>query len=428
MTVALPIVLLFVLLLAGVPVAFGLLAVAIVGLYLIGGGPTLVLGILNTAPLSAISSYELLTIPMFILMANFIVIAGIAEDLFKAATVWTGRIRGGLAVGTALVGAIFGAVCGSSAAAAATLSATTLPAMDRRGYDKPFSSGVVAISGTLAMLIPPSILVLIYAIIAEASIGRLLVATILPSMVVAATIILTVLLLVWHNPALAPKGDASPLIEKIRALKIAGPMIALIAMVMGLIYLGVATPTEASGLGAIGALAIALLYRRMTWATLWDALLRTAGTSAMILAIILGAKIFGYFITMTQITQSLIIFVGGLDLAPWMILALVILLYLILGAFMDSIAIIILTVPIILPMMVSIGYDPIFFGVIMIIVIEIGLVTPPFGIISFIVAKTSGRPIGQVFRGVWPHVLTHLVAVLILCLFPQIILWLPAQM
>lgn len=427
MIVAGPLTLLMLLLLAGVPVAFALLIIGMFGLYLIGG-TTLMMGILNTAPLSAISSYELLTIPMFVLMANFIVIAGIAEDLFKAATVWTGRLRGGLAVGTAMVGAIFGAVCGSSAAAAATLSSTTLPAMDRRGYDKPFSSGVVAISGTLAMLIPPSILVLIYAIIAEASIGKLLVATILPSFVVATTIIVTVLLLVWRKPELAPRGEATTMVEKLRALKIAGPMIVLVAAVMGMIYLGVATPTEASGLGAMGALLVALAYRRMTWAALWDALLRTAATSAMILAIILGAKIFGYFITVTQMTQSLVAFVGGLNLEPWMVLAIVILIYLILGAFMDSIAIIILTVPIVLPLMVSLGYDPIFFGVIMIIVVEIGLVTPPFGIISFIVAKTAGRPIGMVFRGVWPHVLTHLVAILILCLFPQIILWLPSQM
>ncbi|WP_333827564.1 TRAP transporter large permease [Pararhodobacter sp.] len=427
MTVFVAVTLLFVLLLLGIPVAFVLLSVGIVGLYMVGG-TTLAMGILNTAPLSAVSSYELITIPMFILMANFIVIAGIAEDLFKSATIWMGRVRGGLAIGTALVGAIFGAVCGSSAAAAATLSSVTLPAMDKRGYEKSFSSGVVAISGTLAMLIPPSILVLIYAIIAEASIGKLLVATILPSLVVALTIVLTVMFLVWRDPSLAPKGEATTWKAKLVSLKIAGPMVGLIVTVMGLIYLGVATPTEASGLGAAGALLVALMFGRMTWVTFWSALVRTASTSVMILAIILGAKIFGYFITVTQMTQLLIGFVGGLNVQPWVILAIVILVYLILGAFMDSLAIIILTVPIILPMMVSLGYDPIFFGVIMIIVVEIGLVTPPFGIISFIVAKTANRPIGTVFRGVWPHVATHLIAILILCLFPQIILWLPSHM
>jgi tripartite ATP-independent transporter DctM subunit len=415
------------LLLAGVPIAFALIAVGMLGLYMVGG-TSLMIGILDTTPLSAVSAYELLTIPMFVLMAQFIVMAGIADDLFRAATVWTGRIRGGLAVATALVGAIFGAVCGSSAAAAATLSATTIPAMDKRGYDKEFSSGVVAISGTLAMLIPPSVLVLIYAIIAEASISRLLIATIIPSLVIASTIVLTIFFLLWLDPSRAPEGHPTTWREKFGSLGIAGPMLLLIFCVMGVIYLGVATPTEASGLGAAGAFMLTLAYRRMSWSLLVRALMETAGTTVMILLIIMASKIFGYFITITQITQGLVATVGALDVAPWVILACIIVLYLILGALMDSLAIITLTVPILLPLVTSLGYDPIFFGVIVIIVVEIGLVTPPFGLISFIVAKTARRPVAEVFKGIWPHFVAHILAIIVLCAFPQLILWLPSRM
>lgn len=415
------------LMLAGVPIGFALIASAVFGLYLFGGMP-LALGILETTPLSSISTYELITIPMFILMAQFIVIAGIADDLFKAAMIWTGRVRGGLAVGTAIVGALFGAVCGSAAASAATLSATSIPAMSSRGYDPKFSCGVVAISGTLAMLIPPSILVLIYAFIAEADVGKLIVATVMPSFLVAGTIIATILLLVWWDPKLAPVGTKTTWREKFAALGIAGPMVLLIFCVMGFIYLGVATPTEVSGLGALGALLVALFYRRMTWTAFWQALVSAITTTVMIMVIIIGSKAFGYLITLTQVTQTLVAFVEHLALPPWIVLTLVLLLYLVLGALMDELAMLILTVPIVLPVMVSLGYDPIFFGVIVILMCEIGLLSPPVGLISFVVAKTANRDPSEVFSGVWPHIWAHLIAVALMCIFPQIILWLPSRM
>lgn len=417
----------FALLFAGMPIAIALMAVGVLGLYLIGGSG-LMLGILDTAPLSSVSSYELITIPMFVLMAEFIVIAGIADDLFKAAAIWTGRVRGGLAIATAVVGAMFGAVCGSSAASAATLSATTVPAMQRHGYEPKFTCGVVAISGTLAMLIPPSIMVLIYAIIAETNIGKLIVATIVPSIIITITIVLTILVLIWLDPSRAPPGAPSTWSQKIRALGVAGPMFLLLTLVSGVIYLGVATPTEASGLGAAGALAIAVAYRRITPRLVLKALLDTAGTTAMIMLIILSSKVFGYFFTVTQTTQSLVAYVGGLDVPPYVILIIVLFMYFVLGALMDELAMLILTVPIVLPVMVKIGYDPIFFGVIVILMCEIGLLTPPLGLISFIVAKYTKRPVEEVFSGVWPHVWAHLIAIALMCVFPQLILWLPSQM
>lgn len=417
----------FGLLFASVPIAFTLVAVGILGLYMIGG-TSLVLGILDTTPLSSVSSYELITIPMFVLMAEFIVIAGIADDLFRAASIWTGRMRGGLAVATALVGALFGAVCGSSAAAAATLASTTVPAMEKQGYEPKFTCGVVAISGTLAMLIPPSVLVLIYAIIAEANIGKLLIATVVPAILVACTIILTILFLIWRDPSLAPAGRSSTWSEKFGSLGVAGPMVVLIFLVMGVIYTGIATPTEASGLGAAGAFFVALLYRRLTPDKLVKALVDTAGTTVMILMIILGSKIFGYFFTMTQITQGLVDYVGGLDVPPYVVLIFVLALYFVLGALMDELAMLILTVPVVLPVMTSLGYDPIFFGIIVILMCEIGLLLPPLGLISFIVAKTARRPVSTVFAGIWPHIWAHLLAVALMCFFPQIILWLPSMM
>lgn len=412
---------------AGVPIAFTLVAVGILGLYMIGGS-SLVLGILDTTPLSSVSSYELITIPMFVLMAEFIVMAGIADDLFRAATIWTGRVRGGLAIATALVGAMFGAVCGSSAAAAATLSSTTIPAMEKQGYELTFTCGVVAISGTLAMLIPPSVLVLIYAIIAEADIGKLLIATIVPAILITATIILTIIFLLWLDPTRAPPGQATTWREKFGSLGIAGPMVLLIFSVMGVIYTGIATPTEASGLGAAGAFLVALAYRRLTWSLLVKALVDTAGTTVMILLIILGSKIFGYFFTITQVTQGLVAFVADLGAPPYAVLIFVLALYFVLGALMDELAMLILTVPVVLPVMVSLGYDPIFFGVIVILMCEIGLLLPPLGLISFIVAKSARRPVSQVFAGIWPHIWAHLLAVALMCFFPQIILWLPSMM
>ncbi|MBN8978542.1 MAG: TRAP transporter large permease subunit [Xanthobacteraceae bacterium] len=416
-----------VLLMLGTPVAFAMAIAGAVGLYMIGG-LAMVLGILKTTAFSVANSYEIITIPMFILMAEFVILSGVADDLFTAASAWVGRLRGGLAMATAIAGAGFGAISGSSTAAAATLASTTVPAMLKQGYEPKLATGVVAISGTLAMLIPPSIALILYGIIADVSIGDLLIGGVIPGILVTLTIILTVAFLVWQDPDRAPAGRSYTVMEKIRALKVVGPLLILFAAVTGSIYLGVATPTEASGIGAFGAMLLALWERKLTFSTLRIALIDATRTSCMIVMIILGAHIFGYFFTLTQTTQDLVRFVGDLNTSRWVIIALILLGYIVLGFFMDQIAILILTVPVVLPVVVALGFDPVWFGVIVIVTAEVGMVTPPMGLNVFVVARYTRRPLGEIFRGVMPHVIAHLIVIFLLTVFPSIVLWLPSTM
>jgi tripartite ATP-independent transporter DctM subunit len=427
MILTLAMVVLFVLLAIGTPVGFAMAGSGVLGLFLIGGMPMLS-GILQTAPLSAVTSYELITIPMFLLMAEFVLVSGIADDLFKATAAWVGKIPGGLGMATALAGAGFGAICGTSTASAATLSATSLPAMLKQGYEPKMAAGVVAISGTLAMLIPPSVALVIYGLLAEVNIGALLIGGVIPGILVTFTIMATVWFLAWQDPSRAPSAPAVSLAEKFRMLRVVGPMLLLFGMVTGVIYTGVATPTEASALGAFGAFVLAIWKGKINPQSLRSALLRSAHGTCMIAMILFGASIFGYFFTLTQVTQNLVAWVGGLHVAPWVILTIILFGYIVLGSFMDQIAILVLTVPIVLPLIKSLGYDPLWFGVIKIVTAEVGMITPPVGLNCFVVARYSGRPVAEVFHGVFPHFVAHLFAIAILVVWPQIILWLPIKM
>jgi C4-dicarboxylate transporter DctM subunit len=386
----------------------------------------MVLGILDTVPLSSATSYELVTIPMFLLMAEFIIMSRIADDLFESASKFVGHLPGGLGVSTAIAGAGFGAISGSSTAAAATLSAACIPAMIKQKYEPRMAYGVVAISGTLAMLIPPSIAIVLYAIISGESVGPMLIAGVIPGLLVTLTIALTVVILVLLDPARAPLTPRAPWKERIESLKVTGPMIALILLVTGVIYLGIATPTEASGLGAFGAFVLAVRARKINAASLWEALARAVGASCMILMIILGAKVFGYFFTMTQATQDIVAYISSLPVNRYVILALILFMYLILGCLLDQIAILILTVPVVLPIIKALGFDPMWFGIIVIVMAEVGMVTPPVGLNVFVVARATNRPASEIFHGVAPHVVAHLILVAVLVAFPALILWLPA--
>lgn len=427
MLVSLVLGLLVVLLIVGLPVALAMAVSGAIGLYLYGGMGVL-MGILSTTSLSSANSYELITIPMFVLMAEFVIISGIATDLFRSATVWVGRLRGGVAMATALAGAGFGAICGSSTASAATLASTSLPEMMRQGYEPKLAGGVVAISGTLAMLIPPSVALILYGILADISISRLMIAGVVPGIIVTIAIILTVVLLVWLWPHSAPIGQAYTMREKLRSMKRIWPMMVLFLAVTGTIYSGIATPTEAAGLAAFVAMLLAIRERKLTKASLWHALRSSAQTTCMILFIILGAHIFGYFFTLTRVTNDLAAWVGGLPYPPLAIMTLILIGYIILGFFMDQIAILILTVPVTLPVVLQLGYDPIWFGVIVVVTAELGMVTPPLGMNVFVVARYTRRPMGELFRGVLPHVWAHLLVIALMTLFPQLVLWLPSTM
>jgi len=412
---------------AGMPVGLAMAVAGATGLYAIGGLP-MVLGILETSPLSSANSYELITIPMFLLMAEFVILSGVADSLFRSAAAWVGRVPGGLGMATALAGAGFGAISGSSTAAAATLSATTIPSMLKQGYEPKIASGVVAISGTLAMLIPPSIALVLYGIIADVSIGQLLVGGVIPGILVTLLIMGTVYFLVIMDRSRAPRGRAYTMAEKFRSLRVVWPMLFLFLAVTGLIYTGVSTPTEASGIGAFGAFLLALKSGEVTRKTLYTALTRSAHTSCMIVLIILGAHIFGYFFTLTQSTQEIVRWVSELDTSRYLIMAMILFGYVVLGCVMDQIAILILTVPIVLPLVLSLGFDPIWFGVVVVITAEVGMVTPPVGLNAFVVARYTGRPLSEIFMGVMPHVIAHILIIGAFVAFPQLVLWLPSTM
>jgi len=427
MTLALVLVCLFTLLAIGAPVGFAMAIAGCVGLWMIGG-PAMVLGILSTSPLSSASNYELITIPMFLLMAELVLVSGVANDLFRAAAAWIGRVPGGLGMATALAGAGFGAICGTSTASAATLSSTSLPAMLRQGYEPRMAAGVVAISGTLSMLLPTSVALVIYGLLAEVNIGKLLVSGIIPAILVTLTIMGTIFVLVRRDPRRAPPVVGVSLAEKLRLLRAVGPMMVLFAIVTGVIYSGIATPAEASAVGAVGSLVLAIWSGNGSPKALGNAFQRAAIGTCMITMILVGASIFSYFFTMTRITHDLVTWVGHLDVSRWVIITLILCGYIVLGSFMDQIAILVLTVPVVLPLIKSLGFDPLWFGVIKIVTAEVGMITPPIGLNCFIVARYANRPVSEVFHGVVPHFVAHLFAIAILVAFPILVLWLPSRM
>jgi tripartite ATP-independent transporter DctM subunit len=419
--------LLFGLLAIGTPVGFAMAFSGSIGLLIVGGTSAL-FGILQTTPLSTVSSYELITIPMFLLMADLVLLSGVADDLFQTASAWVGRIPGGLGMATALAGAGFGAICGTSTASAATLSSTSLPAMIRQGYEPKMAAGVVAISGTLSMLLPTSVALVIFGLLAEVNIGKLLISGIIPAILITITIMATIYLLVWLDPSRAPRTVSVPWSERFSLLWQVSPMVALFSVVTGTIYLGVATPTEASAFGAFGAFVLAIIKGKITPATLYHTLLRASHGTCMIVMILVGASIFGYFFTLTHVTQDLVAWVGSLPTSRWVIIALILCGYIVLGSFMDQIAILVLTVPIVIPLIKTLGFDPIWFGVIKIVTAEVGMITPPVGLNCFIVARYANRPVSEVFQGTFPHFIAHLIAIAVLVAFPSIILWLPSHM
>ncbi len=388
----------------------------------------MLMGILATAPGSSLSSYELLTVPMFLLMAEFMVASRISNTLFDAIACWTARLRGGLGVATAITGAAFGAISGSSTAAAATLSISSVPSMIRQGYDPRFALGIVAISGTLAMLIPPSIAIIFYGLLSGTDVGKLLIAGLVPGVLVTLAVVITIRIMIWRNPAIAPDQERTSWSEKFATLKISGPFILLFMLVTGSIFLGIATPVEASALGAMGALVLTLISGHMSQKVFVRAVGNALVTSAMIGLIVVCSSLLGYFLTITGATRSLVTSIADSGVSPYVVLGALVVIYLVMGCFLDLLSILILTVPVVHPLIESLGFDAIWFGILVILLIEIGMVTPPIGMNLFVVSRATGRPVSDVVRGVFPHIVAHLILIAIIIAFPQLILWLPNLM
>lgn len=419
---------LFALLALRVPVALATAISGFIGIWLTTD-LTVALSVSSSVPLSQASSYDLLTIPMFILMAEFVIASGFADDLFDALNSWFGKIRGGLGIATIGAGAGFASISGSSVGAAATLAGTAVPQMTNKGYTRRISTGLVAVVGTLAILIPPSNGLIIYGLVSQAPIAQLLIAGIIPGILASLALIAVLQIMLLKSPINADSSHPKETVwDRVKHLRTVGPLLFLFGIVTGMVFTGVATPVEAAALGAFGALILVAVSRRFSWTTVRDALLGTARVTAMITFIIIGAHIFGHYFTISGIAQSLITGASQSGYPPTVILIAIILVYLVLGLFMDQIAIIVLTVPITLPIVESFGYSPIWFGIIVTLAAEIGLVSPPLGLNVFVVAKYTKTKLKDVFIGVAPFVVGVLAVLALLTAFPELVLWLPSLM
>jgi tripartite ATP-independent transporter DctM subunit len=417
--------LLFVLLFNAMPVAFAMLIAGAVGIYM-ASGPDAMLGVASTAPYEHIASFTLATLPMFVLMAELLTAGRFTSDIFQAFYRWGGHIRGGLAYAVVLGGAMLGAVTGASAAAAGTLAGAAYPEMKKFGYNDSFSTGVIAISGTLAIMIPPSMAFIIYGIITETSVGSLLIAGILPGVLTAIGYGVAIKLSILRNATLAPVApNPFTMQERMESLLKVWPVILLMTLLLVGIYSGAATVTEIGALGAAAALIVALVLGRLSRASFVTAVTRATRNSAMILTIIGGASVFGIFMTITGVPQMLMEAVEAAGLNRWVVFTIVVLILLFLGFFLDQLAVMVLTLPIIFPLIIRLGFDPIWFGVVFVKTVEIGLVTPPMGLNCFVVSSVTGVPAHKVFRGIWVLVAIDLAVLLILILFPQISLLIP---
>lgn len=419
------IVLLVIIFLLRMPVAIAMGVVGFVG-FAIASSWDGALRIVAKDLWATFSSYSLSVAPMFVLMGTVAFYSGISSRLFDAANKWLGRLPGGLALASIVACAGFGAMCGSTTAAAAAMGKVTLPEMKRYGYDDALRTGCLASAGSLAIMIPPSTVLIIYGVMTEQSIGKLFIAGILPGILLAVLFMFTVLALVWRNRSLAPRGERTSWLEKIKGLSGTIEMLLLFALVMGGLFVGWFTPTEAGAVGAAGSLVIALVRRKLSLEDFWKAVAETTRITAMVFLIIAGATIFGHFMAITRAPFALSEWVGGLPLPPVVIMVFIMAIYLIGGCFMDSLALVTLTIPILYPIITEMGYDPIWFGILIILAAEMGVITPPVGVNVYVIKGVAPDvSMNKIFRGIWPFLGAEVAATLMILFVPQIALFLP---
>jgi tripartite ATP-independent transporter DctM subunit len=378
------------------------------------------MNILGTGPFETMSNYSFSPIPMFILMGVFASKAKMSQELFQGAKTLFGSWRGGMALAGVTSCGIFSAISGSSMATAASMSRVALPEMEKNGYAKSLASGTLAAGGTLGIMIPPSIALLLYALITEQSVGDMFIAGVIPGLLGLALYCVTIAIVVMVNPSLAQPGQATTLKEKLLGLKGLVPFTGVFVLIIGGIYAGLFTPTEAASVGAAGTFFIAL-FRGMSWNDFIEAVEETLYMSAMIFFMIIGAEIFGYFLSVSRISFYLVDFVDALQLSPYMVLFAVLVLFVLLGCVMDSIAMLLLTVPVVYPLIETAGFDPIWFGIVAVITVELGLITPPVGMNVFVIKSVAPHiSIGDIFKGVFPFVLSDLVRLALIIGFPSL--------
>ncbi|MGV0959392.1 MAG: TRAP transporter large permease [Limnohabitans sp.] len=419
---------LFGLMLLRVPVGMAMGLVGVSGYaYIAGPGPALKL--IGQSSMRTVTDYTFGVIPMFMLMGAFVSVSGVSKELFRAANAFIGHMRGGLGVATVLACGGFAAICGSSVATAATFSSVAYPEMRRFGYPQSFSTGVIAAGGTLGAMLPPSTVLAVYAILTQQDIGKLFMAGIVPGLLAMLLYVVTIMIIVRVKPDLLPRGEPKSWGERFNGLKDVWAPLVLFMFVIGGLYGGFFTPTEAGGVGASGAFLLGVLRGKLDRAGIREALLSATRTSAAVFTVLIGALLFGYFLTITQVPQKLTEMLTGLGVGRYGVLALIMVMYLVLGCLMDAMAMIILTVPIIYPVIVQLGFDPIWFGVIIVMTVELGLIHPPVGMNVFVI-KSVVKDVSftTIFKGVIPFVVTDLFRLVILISFPAIALWLPSKM
>ncbi|SLN76573.1 TRAP transporter large permease [Oceanibacterium hippocampi] len=418
-------VILFALCFAGVPLAIGLLSVGVVGFASVRGFEAAG-SVVGQQITDAFSSYGFSVIPLFVLMGAFIHRAGLADDLFDSARAWLGHIRGGMAHATIGASAAFSAVCGSSIATAATMSRVSLPQMKRHDYDDGFACGAVAAGGTLGILIPPSVPLVIFGILTETDITGLFMAALIPGLLLAFLYMCAAWLVVLWRPSLGQPARRANWRERLATMRRTATVGLLFLIVLGGMYLGVFTPTEAAGIGAAGALIIMILRKAASWSALRGALTEAVLTTASLLLVVGSALVFNTFLTISGLTAELVTLIETLSIPPLAVIAVICGVYLLLGCVFDSLAAMILTAPVFTPIAIGLGYDPLWFGVVVVIVVELGLITPPLGMNVFIVKNLAPHvSVWRIFAGVSPFVAANIAGLILVIVAPVMALWLP---
>lgn len=416
---------LFAMLFFRVPVWVALTLVGFIGNTIMSGlAPTFALA--GTVPFDVGASYNLSVLPLFILMGEVASETGLSSDLFKAARVALAGMRGGLAVGALAASACFGAVCGSSLATAATMTRIALPDMRKAGYDPGLAAGTLAAGGSLGILIPPSIILVIYAAIADQSVPRLFAAGLVPGLILTGLYMAVVLIVAHLRKDYAPMGESVPLRERLAAMKGPWQFILLFLLTIGGIYAGIFSPTEAASIGAFGAIVLGWLGRRLSRVSLMRAIENTVVTSGVLFVIVFGANLFSFFMVQTQLPGLLADGAHAFHLSGPVVMTLIVIAYIFFGCFLEAIGMLLITVPVFLPLVKQFGYDPVWFGVLVVIVAEVGLIHPPMGLNLFVIqAHAPDMKITSIYRGIVPFLFAPLVLIILMFWFPQIALWLP---
>ncbi|MBI9112892.1 TRAP transporter large permease [Maridesulfovibrio ferrireducens] len=391
------------------------------------------LNLLSRSFYDSFSSYSLATIPLFILMGQLAFNSGISRKLYRAAYHFLGNIQGGLAMATVAACTAFGAVCGSSPATAATMATVGIPEMKRYGYANSLAAGSVASGGGLGMIMPPSVVLIVYGVLTEQSIGALFMAGIIPSFVLTVLFIIAIAIQCHRNPALGPKGETFTFTEKIRSLVGLADTFAIFGLVIGGMFYGFFTPNESAAVGVLGILVLGIIKRQLTWQAFVNSLHETLRTSCMVLLLVAGAVIFGKFLAVTRIPFNVAEWTASFDLHPLIIMTMILSIYFIGGCFMDALALIMLTIPVFYPVVMALGFDPIWFGIIIVLVTQIGVITPPVGINVYVVYGMAQKfeqsiTLEEIFKGTIPFLLAIIVGLILFAIFPQIILFLPEAM